>query len=100
MGDDKKYTLEVTGDKVEIKRTSPGKGAKSKKKAEEEPEPKKKNLPPVAYPSKAVEATTAAIATKTTSKYIINSWWHLKRDQEIIAPKVVIDVLRNAGFVK
>ncbi len=63
---------------------------------------KKIDPPPIpkAIPSKEVSELHTAVATQTTTKYIIDRWWHLKRNREISAPKVVIDCLKKAGFVQ
>jgi hypothetical protein len=54
---------------------------------------------------KAVFATrsdgrSSAVALVTKSKYIAGRWWHLIRNEQIVAPKVVIDSLINAGLAK
>lgn len=36
----------------------------------------------------------------TKSKFIGTQWWHLKKGKTITAPKRIIMVLKDAGFVK
>lgn len=36
----------------------------------------------------------------TKSKYIGTQWWHLKKGSTITAPKAIIMVLKDAGFVE
>jgi len=36
----------------------------------------------------------------TKSKYIGTQWWNLKKGSTITAPKAIIMVLKDAGFVK
>ena len=69
-----------------------------------EPKPKPKSGPKVdpikVIPSKKIQGLETAECLVTKTKFIVNKWWSLKRGREITAPKVVIDALRNAGFVK
>jgi len=46
------------------------------------------------------QKTEIARAKVTTSKYIAGKWWQLKRGKKINAPDIVIESLRNAGFVE
>jgi hypothetical protein len=71
-------------------------------KEEVKPKEKKPDPPPIpkAIPSKEVTELCTAVAKQTATKYIIDRWWHLKRNREISAPRVVIDCLRQAGFVR
>lgn len=70
------------------------------KKDTTETKPKRIHNVPVAVPAKNLTEYFGAIALVTKTKYVINRWWHLKAGEEIIAPRSVIDSLRNAGLVK